>query len=93
VKKIVLGRSEEKLKRSVHLIDVVMLGAGSALGVSIFSVLSPAAAIGGSGILLTIGISALPMAIFALAYSFLASAVPNGPSNSSIRWPAMSCRG
>jgi basic amino acid/polyamine antiporter, APA family len=85
VKKIVLGRSEERLKRSVHLIDVVMLGAGSALGVSIFSVLSPAAAIGGSGILLTIGISALPMAIFALAYSFLASAVPR--SGASFEWP------
>jgi basic amino acid/polyamine antiporter, APA family len=69
----------------VNLVDVVMLGAGSALGVSIFSVLSPAAAIGGSGILLTIAISAIPMVVFALAYSFLASAVPR--SGASFEWP------
>src|SRR5580704_8986250 len=74
-----------RLSRSVTLLDVTMLAAGSAIGTSIFSVLGPAAQIGGSGILITIGVSALPMAVFAVVYAFLASAVPR--SGASFQWP------
>lgn len=74
-----------RLSKSVTLLDVMMLAAGSAIGQSIFSVLAPAAGVGGSGILFTIGISAVPMAVFAVIYSFLSSAAPR--SGASFVWP------
>jgi APA family basic amino acid/polyamine antiporter len=74
-----------RLSKSVALLDVMMLAAGSAIGQSIFSVLAPAAGVGGSGILITIGIAAIPMAVFAVVYSFLASAAPR--SGASFVWP------
>ncbi len=66
----------EQLRRSVRLIDLVMLGAGTAIGAAIFTVLGPAAKVGGSGILIAAGLAALPMALFALVYAYMASAVP-----------------
>jgi len=74
-----------QLRRSIGLLDLVMLGAGSALGVSIFSVLAPAVKIAGTGVLLTIVIAALPMAVFGVVYAFLASASPR--SGASFEWP------
>ncbi|MBS0332574.1 MAG: amino acid permease [Proteobacteria bacterium] len=74
-----------RLSQSVSLLDAMMLAAGSALGQSIFSVLAPAAGVGGSGILITIGVSAIPMAVFAVVYSFLSSAAPR--SGASFVWP------
>jgi APA family basic amino acid/polyamine antiporter len=74
-----------RLSKSVTLLDVTMLAAGSAIGQSIFSVLAPAAGVGGSGILITIGISAIPMAVFAVIYAFLSSAAPR--SGASFAWP------
>ncbi len=62
-----------------------MLGTGSALGMSIFAVLTPAAKIAGSGILISIGVAAIPMAVFAIAYAFLVSAAPR--SGASFQWP------
>ncbi|WP_183617051.1 APC family permease [Novosphingobium fluoreni] len=73
------------LTRTIGLFDLVMISAGSALGFSIFSVLSPAAAIGGSGILVTTVLAAMPMAVFGLVYAFLASANPR--SGASFEWP------
>jgi len=73
------------LRRSISFVDIVMLGAGSALGFAIFSALGPAAQIGGSGILITIVISALPMAVFGVVYAFMASASPR--SGASFEWP------
>src|ERR1700760_594543 len=65
-----------ELRKSVRLIDLVMLGAGTAMGAAIFTVLGPAAKVGGNGILIATAIAALPMALFALVYGWLASAVP-----------------
>lgn len=73
------------LSRNVGLLDLTMLGAGAAIGVSIFSVLAPAAKVGGSGILLTILIAAAPMVIFALVYAFMGSVTPK--SGASYEWP------
>jgi APA family basic amino acid/polyamine antiporter len=73
------------LKRTVTLLDVIMLGAGAALGASVFSVLAPAAKIAGSGILPAIGIAALPMVVFGIVYAFLASAAPK--TGASFEWP------
>ncbi len=65
------------LKHGVGLIDLVMLGAGTAIGAAIFTVLGPATEVGGSGILITVGLAALPMVLFALVYAYMASAVPS----------------
>ncbi|MDQ1155517.1 APC family permease [Brevundimonas sp. SORGH_AS_0993] len=69
--------SSTELKHGVGLLDLVMLGAGTAIGASIFTVLGPAAAVGGAGILITVAVAALPMILFALVYAYMASAAPS----------------
>ncbi|WP_375268493.1 APC family permease [Phenylobacterium sp.] len=64
------------LKRGVRLIDVIMLGAGTAIGAAIFTVLGPAAQVGGSGILIATALAAVPMGLFALVYAYLSSTAP-----------------
>lgn len=73
------------LHRSVGLTGVVMFGAGTAIGVSIFSVLQPAAQVAGSALLAAIVIAMIPMAFFAVVYAWLASALP--VSGASYEWP------
>lgn len=73
------------LKRQVGLAGVVMFGAGTAIGVSIFSVLAPAAKATGSGLLVAVLIASLPMILFATIYAFLSSALPK--SGASYEWP------
>jgi APA family basic amino acid/polyamine antiporter len=74
-----------RLRQDVGLAGVVMLGAGQAIGVSIFTVLQPTAQVAGSGLLIAIGLSALPMIFFAMTYAYLASALPR--SGASYEWP------
>jgi APA family basic amino acid/polyamine antiporter len=62
-----------------------MLGAGAAMGVSVFSVLAPAARIAGSGILISAFIAAVPMVVFAWIYAFMTSILPK--SGASYEWP------
>lgn len=76
---------EGALTPGVGLTGVVMFGAGSAIGVSIFSVLQPAAQVAGSGLLVAILIAALPMVLFAICYAYLGSALP--VSGASYEWP------
>jgi APA family basic amino acid/polyamine antiporter len=78
------GAAAQPLKRGVRLIDLVMLSAGTAIGAAIFSVLGPAAAVGGDGILIAVGIAALPMVVFALVYAYMASAAPR--TAASFEW-------
>jgi len=73
-----------QLKRSIRLIDLVMLGAGAAMGASIFSVFGPAAAIAGSGVVVAVLLAALPMVLFGLVYGFMASVMPR--SGASYEW-------
>ncbi|MGC6330316.1 APC family permease [Rhizorhabdus sp. FW153] len=73
------------LRKSVGLVGVVTFGAGTAIGVSIFSILQPTAAVAGSGLLAAIGVAALPMLVFAVAYAYLGSALP--VSGASYEWP------
>lgn len=77
--------SSPGLRRSVGLAGVVMFGAGTAIGVSIFSVLQPAAQVAGSGLLVAVMVSAVPMVLFAVCYSYLGSALP--VSGASYEWP------
>lgn len=74
------------LQPRVGLLGVVMFGAGTAIGVSIFSVLGPAAKVAGSGLLVAMGLAALPMLPFALVYAYLSSALPK--SGASYEWPS-----
>jgi APA family basic amino acid/polyamine antiporter len=73
------------LRKGVGLGGVVMFGAGTAIGVSIFSVLQPAAEVGGSGLLAAMAVAALPMLLFAVSYAWLGSALP--VSGASYEWP------
>lgn len=74
----------DQLRHGVRLIDLVMLGAGTAIGASIFSVLGPAAQVGHEGILVACVIAALPMVLFGLVYAYMASAVPR--TAASFEW-------
>lgn len=80
------GGQSPSLKKAVGLWGVVMLGAGTAIGVSILTVLQPAAAIAGSGLLIAAALAALPMIFFALVYAFMSSALPR--SGASFEWPS-----
>ncbi len=74
------------LKEGMTMIDVVALGISATVGVSIFSVIAPAAAVAGPGMLITLAMAAVPMVIFAVVYAFMGSTVPR--SGSSFDWPA-----
>jgi APA family basic amino acid/polyamine antiporter len=74
------------LKQDVRLIDIVTLGAGAAIGVAIFSIFAPAAALAGPGMLISMAVAAIPMCIFALVYAFMGSADPQ--SGASYVWPS-----
>ena len=56
-----MSGATRELKGGVGLTGVVMLGAGTAIGVSIFSVMAPAAQIAGSALLVAVLISARPI--------------------------------
>lgn len=73
-----------ELRHSVRLIDLVMLGAGTAIGAAIFTVLGPAAEVGGYGVLIATALAALPMGLFALVYAYLSSTAPR--TAASFEW-------
>jgi APA family basic amino acid/polyamine antiporter len=75
-----------QLHEGLGIVDVVALGVGSAVGVSIFSIMAPAARVAGSGMLLALALAAVPMVIFAVVYAFMGSTVPK--SGASFEWPA-----
>lgn len=75
-----------KLKTGASLVDVVSIGVGSAVGVAIFSILSPAAQVAGPGMLVSVLIAVVPMVVFALNYAFMGSTVP--ASGASYVWPS-----
>jgi basic amino acid/polyamine antiporter, APA family len=74
------------LSKGIDIVDVVALGVGASIGVSIFSVMAPAARVAGTGMIAALAIAAVPMAIFTLVYAFMGSVVPR--SGASYDWPA-----
>lgn len=74
-----------ELKKEVGLLPVISLGLGTAIGVSIFSVISPATALAGPAMLLSVVLAALPMFVIAVTYGFMGSALP--ASGASYEWP------
>lgn len=72
------------LNKGVDLLAVVALGLGTAVGVAIFSVIAPATALAGPGMLLAVVIAAVPMFVIAMTYAFMGSALPT--SGASFEW-------
>lgn len=72
------------LKQAVSLWGIVSLGAGTAIGVAIFSILAPGASLAGSGLLLAMLLAGIPMILFGVTYAFMGSAVP--VSGASYEW-------
>lgn len=75
-----------RFKQDISLVDVISLGISASVGVSIFSVFGPAAALAGPALLIALALSLMPMLVFLVVYAFLGSAVP--ASGSSYVWPA-----
>lgn len=66
--------------------DVVALGVSASVGVSIFSVFSPATSLAGPAVILSLAVALVPMCVFLVVYSVLAAAAPT--SGASFVWPA-----
>ena len=80
-----MGALDGHLKKDINIIDVVAIGVGATVGVSIFGIMQPAAKLAGPGMLISLAIAALPMVVFAVTYAFMGSTVPR--SGASFDWP------
>jgi len=76
--------SSSGLKQGVSLWGIVALGAGTAIGVAIFSIIAPGAKLAGPGMLLAMLLAGIPMILFAVTYAFMGSAAP--VSGASYEW-------
>lgn len=76
--------SAAALRPAIGLLGIVTLGAGTAIGVSIFSILAPGARLAGPAVLFAMLAAMLPMFLFAVSYAFMGSAVP--VSGASYEW-------
>jgi len=81
-----MAENRSHLKKGINIIDVVAIGVGSAVGVSIFSIMAPAAKVAGSGMPVALLIAAIPMVVFAIVYAYMGSIIPR--SGASYEWPA-----
>jgi basic amino acid/polyamine antiporter, APA family len=77
--------NDSKLTEGVNLAGVVALGLGTAVGVAIFSIIGPAAALAGPGLVIAVVIASVPMFVIAVTYAFMGSALPT--SGASYEWP------
>lgn len=83
-----MGKKENTaagLKRDVGLVGVVSLGLGTAVGVSVFSILAPATALAGPAMLVSMLVSMVPMIVFGFVYAFMGAATP--VTGASFEWP------
>jgi len=72
------------LRQGVSLWGIVAIGAGTAIGVAIFSILAPGAKLAGPAVLVSMLIAMVPMVLFAITYAFMGSAAP--VSGASYEW-------
>lgn len=79
-----MNDTTQQLHKGVNLAAVVALGLGTAVGVAIFSVIAPATALAGPGMLLAVLAAAAPMFVIAVTYAFMGSALPT--SGASFEW-------
>ncbi|WP_084396544.1 APC family permease [Henriciella aquimarina] len=80
-----LPETASDLKRTVGVTGVVALGLGTAIGVSVFSILAPAAALAGPAMLVSMLFAMVPMIVFGVVYAFMGAAVP--VTGASFEWP------
>ena len=83
---VISGNEASQLRRDMTIADVVALGVSASVGVSIFSVFSPATQLAGPAVLLALALGLVPMCVFLVVYSVLAAVAPT--SGSSFVWPA-----
>jgi APA family basic amino acid/polyamine antiporter len=76
--------TDRKLKQKIGTLDIVALGVGAAVSISIFPALVAATKLAGPGMLVAVAIAAFPMAVFAVIHAFLGSVAP--ASGSSYVW-------
>jgi APA family basic amino acid/polyamine antiporter len=79
-----MQKQDVELKKGIHLLDIVSIGLGTAVGVSIFSVVAPTAALAGPGMMISMAVAMVPMIVFAVVYAFMGSAAP--VSGASYEW-------
>ena len=77
--------TSSNLRQGVRLVDIVALGAGMAIGVSLFSIFAPATKLAGTGLSIALLLATVPMVVFAVVYAFMGSTVP--VSGASYEWP------
>lgn len=78
--------TDPQLKQGLNIVDIIAIGIGAAVGVSIFSIMAPAAEVAGTGMLAATAVAAIPMVVFTVTYAFMGSTVPR--SGASFEWPA-----
>jgi len=73
------------LRRDIGVTGIVALGLGTAIGVSVFSVLAPATQLAGAAMLVSMLLAMVPMLVYAIIYAFMGSAMP--VTGASYEWP------
>lgn len=73
------------LRRDVGTTGIVALGLGTAVGVSVYSVLAPATQLAGAAMLVSMLLAMVPMLVYAMIYAFMGAAVP--VTGASYEWP------
>ncbi|MFC3052332.1 APC family permease [Kordiimonas pumila] len=82
-----MSDNKAKLRQDLGLADICAIGLSAAIGVSIFSVVAPAAGVAGPAMLIALGCAAVPMVLFAIVYAFMTIAVPR--TGASYVWPTL----
>ena len=76
---------KQELRRDIGVTGIVALGLGTAVGVSVYSVLAPATQLAGAAMIVSMLLAMVPMLIYAIIYGFMGAAVP--VTGASYEWP------
>jgi basic amino acid/polyamine antiporter, APA family len=76
---------KEGLRRDIGVTGIVALGLGTAVGVSVYSVLAPATQMAGVAMIVSMLLAMVPMLVYAIIYAFMGAAVP--VTGASYEWP------
>ncbi|MBU2085773.1 MAG: APC family permease [Alphaproteobacteria bacterium] len=76
---------KEELRRDIGVTGIVALGLGTAIGVSVYSVLAPATQLAGVAMIVSMLLAMVPMMVYAIIYGFMGAAVP--VTGASYEWP------
>ena len=79
------GLPRHGLRRDIGVTGIVALGLGTAVGVSVYSVLAPATQLAGVAMIVSMLLAMVPMLVYAIIYAFMGAAVP--VTGASYEWP------